>query len=102
MKIAVLMIGLIAGSVAHAGECRLVTKGYVCRAYEFGPCEPLFKNTLDQAVVQSASAEDCVSQARAKKAQIRAIPERNGARTIFTKVKVSFKSDEEALSAELE
>ena len=97
------ILGLLALSSisAFAGECRLQTKGYGCRYDEFGPCEPLFKNTLDNTVLKITSAEECLSLAREKKAHFSNIPENRGAKIVFTKVKISFTSEEEKLQAEL-
>ena len=99
----ILLIGLLAlGSIsAFAGECSLKTKGYACRLDEFGPCVPLIKNTLDNTLIKVASAEECLGLAREKKEHFSNLAENGGAKIIFTKVKLTFKSGEETIEAEL-
>ena len=99
-----IIIGLLAlASVsAFAGECNLKTKGYACRLVEFGrPCVPLIKNTLDNTEVKVATAEECLSLAREKKEHFSNFPEVRGTKTFFTKVKLTFRSGEESLEADL-
>jgi hypothetical protein len=96
--VAVLVLGSIS---AFAGECSLKTKGYACRPDEFGPCVPLIKNTLDNTKTKVATAEECLSLAREKKEHFSSLPENRGAKIVFTKVKLNFKSGEETLKAEL-
>ena len=98
-----IIIGLVAlASVsAFAGECNLKTKGYGCRLDAFGPCVPLIKNTLDNTEIEVATAEECLSLAREKKEKFSNMPEVRGTKTIFTKVKLTFKSGEESLEADL-